>query len=251
MMFWLGTHEPSWLRRTDVPLMVSHRRLRRLRSLPRAQGPWVLDSGGFSELDAFGGWRTSEGDYLAAVRRYAEQIGGLMWAAPQDWMCEPEQLARTGPNDRGSTSGGTVASVTFIPVLQGYGQADYLRCADMYEAAGIDLTAEPVVGLGSVCRRQRGREIEDLALAFQWEGVRLHGFGVKTQGLRYADLLHSADSMAWSYAGRRQPPMDGCAHGRRGVSPCNNCLRWALRWRADLLATTPRTPHLRCPWPAA
>jgi len=40
-----------------------------------------------------------------------------------------------------------------IPVLQGWTVADYLRCADLYDHRGINLAAEPLVGLGSVCRR--------------------------------------------------------------------------------------------------
>jgi hypothetical protein len=30
------------------------------------------------------------------VRRYRDEIGCLDWAAPQDWMCEPFILAKTG-----------------------------------------------------------------------------------------------------------------------------------------------------------
>ena len=75
LAFWLGTHEPSWLRRTDVPLFVSTRRLQRLRRLPSAVGPWALDSGGFTELSMFGEWQTSPAQYAAHVRRYAAEVG--------------------------------------------------------------------------------------------------------------------------------------------------------------------------------
>jgi len=67
----------------------------------------------------------------------------------------------------------------FIPVLQGYTLPDYLRCADLYAAAGIDLTREPLVGLGSVCRRQATREVHAIVTAIHARGItRLHGFGV-------------------------------------------------------------------------
>src|SRR5690242_4741899 len=97
MRFYLGTHMPSWLTKTDVPLFVSHRRLLgelrpgrgARKTLPRARGPWALDSGGFTELQMFGEWRTTPAEYIAAVRRYRDEIGGLVWAAPMDWMCEP------------------------------------------------------------------------------------------------------------------------------------------------------------------
>lgn len=63
-------------------------------------------------------------------------------------------------------------------------------------------------------------------------GLRLHGFGIKKQGLELcADYLTSADSMAWSFDARRTYPLPGCTH-----KSCQNCLRYALRWRADLLA---------------
>lgn len=48
--FWLGTHKTGWLERTDVPLFISRRRLVERVTLPRARGPWALDSGGFTEL---------------------------------------------------------------------------------------------------------------------------------------------------------------------------------------------------------
>src|SRR5687768_8263542 len=93
----LGTHHPHWLALVDdPPLFVSHRRLAGYRPPPRALGAWALDSGGFTELSMHGTWTTPPAAYVAAVRRYRAEIGGLMWAAPQDWMCEPVMLARTG-----------------------------------------------------------------------------------------------------------------------------------------------------------
>jgi hypothetical protein len=61
---------------------------------PRRAG--ALDSGGFTELRLHGGWRTTAAEYVTVVRRYRDQIGCLEWAAPQDWMCEPFMLAKTG-----------------------------------------------------------------------------------------------------------------------------------------------------------
>jgi hypothetical protein len=87
--FWLGAHQSHWLGLADVPLMVSHRTLARRRWLPQARGPWALDSGAFSEIAAHGHFQTSPSAYVAAVRRYADEIGHLAWAVPQDWMCEP------------------------------------------------------------------------------------------------------------------------------------------------------------------
>ena len=60
----------------------------------------------------------------------------------------------------------------------------------------------------------------------------LHGFGFKTQGLlRGAKHLRSADSLAWSYDARfSRIRLPGCKH-----MYCNNCQKFALKWRANLL----------------
>jgi len=241
-LFLLGAHHPSWLEQVDVPLFVSHRRLRGQQRLPRALGPWALDSGGFTELAKYGGWRTSEGEYLEAVARYAEEIGHLQWAAPMDWMCEPFMLARTGrsvADHQATTVENYLAlrqaapSLPFVPVLQGWTLADYLACVDRYAANGVNLVAAPLVGLGSVCRRQATSEIGQIVTTLAELGLRLHGFGVKRAGLaRYAAGLVGADSMAWSAEARRRAPLPGC----RGHRNCANCLRYALRYRAQVLA---------------
>jgi hypothetical protein len=238
--FYLGTHMANWLAYTDVPLFVSHRRLAERRTLPEAMGRWALDSGGFTELSKHGRWTISPRVYVEATRRYRDEIGGLDWAAPQDWMCEPFMVAKSGLTVT-EHQARTVASVLelrsmapdlpFVPVLQGWRLDDYLRCIDLYVAAGVDLTTEPTVGVGSVCRRQSAAEIEDICAALAGHGIKLHGFGVKTEGLgRYGRHLHSADSMAWSYNARKHPPIAGHTHRSRA-----NCITWALRWRERVL----------------
>jgi hypothetical protein len=242
--FWLGTHQPGWLSWAGVPLMVSDRRLRTVKRPLPAAAPWVLDSGGFTELSMHGTWDhgPSPAEYVARVRRYQRTIGQLAWAAPQDWMCEPFITARTGLTvaEHQARTVQNLAllrslgpDVPFIPVIQGYAVDDYLRHIDMYRAVGVDLTAEPIVGVGSVCRRQGTSEIEDLFRELHAAGItRMHGFGVKRLGLdRFAHLLESADSLAWSYAARRAPRLDGCQEHKN----CANCPRYALAWRRDLL----------------
>ena len=88
MKFWLGTHKPNWLE-TDRDLFISRRRLFERKSLPVGAGPWALDSGGFTELNLFGHWQTTEDDYVSDVLRFEREIGNLAWVAPMDWMCEP------------------------------------------------------------------------------------------------------------------------------------------------------------------
>jgi hypothetical protein len=235
--FLLGTHRPDWLGKIDVPLFVSHRTLRERKTLPAARSPWALDSGGFTELNAGGGWRTTEEEYVEAVNRYADEIGQLDWAAPMDWMCEPWIVEKTGLSVREHQER-TVANYLalrdrgpFIPVLQGWTLKDYETCVDLYAQAGVDLSAEPLVGLGTVCRRQATPEIARVVGALS--GLRLHGFGMKSHGLgRVSDLLTSADSMAWSSRGRFAWQHDKkrlCGGSHKGS--CANCPAWALIWR--------------------
>ncbi|WP_308160191.1 deazapurine DNA modification protein DpdA family protein [Mycolicibacterium goodii] len=252
VVFYLGTHLEGWLNHVGVPLFVSHRRLARRKTLPKALTGWALDSGGFSELSLYGGWRTTPEEYVTAVKRYDREIGQLEWAAPMDMMCEESMLARTGltvPDHQRQTVANFVRleqlwrgsddqwhpESPFMPVLQGGQTPDsYLQCWDMYGEAGVDLSNYPVIGVGSVCRRQHTGEIRDILEAVRDRDpeVPLHGFGVKTRGLRiYGDLLASADSLGWSYNARRNPPLPGCGH-----ASCSNCLKWALRWRRDILA---------------
>jgi hypothetical protein len=108
------------------------------------------------------------------------------------------------------------------------------RCADLYEQHGVDLAAEPVIGVGSVCRRQHSPAVEQVMRSLAARGLRLHGFGVKTGGLaRYADALVSSDSMAWSLRGRHVP---GCSPSHRSES---NCLRFALAWHRHVTDSLP------------
>lgn len=232
---------PGWLDQPGFPLMVSHRRLALRKRLPAAQVPWVLDSGGFSELNLYGEWRTTGHDYAAAVRRYRDEIGRLVWAAPRDWMCEPFVLAKTGltvvEHQRRTTDDYldlrmTAPDLPFIPVLQGFTVDDYHRHADAYSRAGIDLASLPLIGVGSVCRRQKTGEIERIFAALT--PLKLHGFGLKTEGLRAgAQWMTSADSMAWSYRGRRVRP--GCTPSHSSEA---NCRRFATEWRANVLQTS-------------
>lgn len=241
MQFYLGTHEVHWLTKVDIPLFISHRRLCRYKTLPKAKTAWCLDSGGFSELSLYGKWVTSQDAYIAAVRRYKAEVGKLLWAAPCDWMCEPVIIERTGLSvwEHQLRTVESVVSLRrespdcpIIPVLQGWKLSDYLACVHLYDQAGIDLTQEPVVGLGSVCRRQSTAEIGLIVETLHGLGLSLHGFGVKTQGLKqYGQFLRSADSMAWSFSGRRAGP---CIHGGKAQSE-SNCLAYALEWRQKLL----------------
>ncbi|MGA4964457.1 deazapurine DNA modification protein DpdA family protein [Streptomyces pseudogriseolus] len=238
--FWLGAHHPRWLATTGVPLMVSRRSLAGRRTLPRAAAQWVLDSGGFTELSLNGGWTIPAYQYAREVRSFRDQIGNLVWAAPQDWMCEDHILARTGltvAEHQARTVGNYLDlksiddTLDIIPVVQGQTIADYERCLALYDQAGVNLSAQPLVGVGSICRRQSTAEASEILGTLAEAGLRLHGFGLKLDGLRTsADHLASADSLAWSFDARRSAPLPGHDH-----KSCANCVHWAMRWRQRVL----------------
>jgi hypothetical protein len=252
VVFYLGTHRPGWLadpRFRGVPLFVSRASLAKMRRLPRALTTWAADSGGFMELHLHGRWTISPAAYVAELRRYRDQIGRLAWAAPMAWMCEPAILAKTGKTvhehqrrtvDNFLALRALAPDLPIVPVLQGWGAVDYWRCQDLYRKAGVDLAAEPLVGVGTICRRQGGIRAGMILRTVAMDGLLLHGFGFKTKGLLdCADILASADSLAWSYAARKEPPLPGHDQpgpGRRsGHKHCNNCVEYALAWRAKLL----------------
>lgn len=294
-VFYLGTHQPAWLYRDDmrgVRLFISANRLRlQKRWRPALVGvKWALDSGGFTEIQKYGRWRTAPERYVSEIWGWWVAIGAPDFCAPQDWMCEPPMLKRTAYidgvikpclktlvtrnplpfwMDAGARQltleqvlaacpdltadeeaervrvhqARTVANllhlraigegIPFIPVLQGWTAADYLRHVDDYARAGVDLTAEPLVGVGSVCRRQGTDEITTLFRALKARGIRCHGFGLKMSGLRQsAHDIASADSMAWSFQARANGTrLPGCTHLK-----CNNCPRYALAWYKTVLA---------------
>lgn len=259
-LFYLGTHHPHWLRLVDVPLVVSRNRLVAYKTLPRARAPWVLDSSGFSELARNGRWRFGPRQYAGDVRRFRDEVGELAWAACQDWMVEPHVRAKTGFST-GEHQRLTIENylelrslapdLPFAPVLQGWEGHEYLDHADQYARAGIALERLPVVGIGSVCRRQTVTGVRDAVQQLALSGVRLHGFGLKLTGLRlFAGLFASADSMAWSFHARKQrrPLCGGTDHKH-----CANCRAFALMWREKVLASyldgdgAPRPVQLRLP----
>jgi hypothetical protein len=166
-------------------------------------------------------------------------------ASPMDWMCEPDVRKATNKTvvehqwltiDNFNELRALAPEQPWFPVLQGWTLRDYLAHVDAYARGGVDLTKEPLVGVGTVCRRQHTAEAVAILTALAGLGLRLHGFGLKTKGLRQLDgVLASADSMAWSYRARREgangaPPWCGSTAHKN----CANCLPFALHWRGQL-----------------
>lgn len=243
MRFFLGVGHLGWLASAGVPLFYAYPRIRSAKEMPQAAAPWALDSGGFSELQRNGGWTFSEQEYVDGVRRLAT-AGQLEFVCPMDWPCSPPATAATGLTVAEHQMN-TVTNflnlrelapdLPWVPVLQGWTVADYHRHADLYERRGVALLDEPTVTVGSIANRQGDPVAGAVIRTLHAEGLRLHGLGVKTQGLaQYAECLASADSHGWPMLAElnRAPMCSPDADHQR----CNSCQVWALMWREKMLA---------------
>ena len=94
-----------------------------------------------------------------------------------------------------------------LPVLQGYEEAEYVACLDLYEEAGF-LPPGAYAGVGSICKRNSNADTVRGVLGAILErrpDLQLHGFGLKRTALedpQVVRMLSSSDSMAWSFAAR-------------------------------------------------
>lgn len=214
MKFYVGLHQPSDAKNFDRAF-ISVKRLR-VRRKPLGVGAWIMDSGAFTEIATHGCYRSSVEEYASEINRWADDPT-LVAAVAQDYMCEPFIIAKTGlsvEEHQRLTIERFDALVELadprvyvMPVLQGYTTDDYVRHVRMYDRL---LKIGTYVGVGSVCKRNTDiRTIETILTAIRRErpDLLLHGFGLKTTALSSGvvqECLYSADSMAWSYAARKQ-----------------------------------------------
>jgi hypothetical protein len=211
--FFVGLHQPSDARHFDRAF-ISVNRLRERRA-DFAVGEWIMDSGAFSTIAQHGGFPHPVDEYAALIERW-QSCGRMLAAVAQDYMCEPEALARTGLSvaehqrltiARYDDLLPLVHGAYLMPVLQGYQPADYVAHLHAY---GPRLAPGAWVGVGSVCKRNATIEaIEEVLRTIRRArpDLQLHGFGLKGTCFASAlvtDLLHTADSMAWSDAARKE-----------------------------------------------
>ena len=211
MRFFTGLHQPSDCKHFSASF-VSVNRLRNRKS-DFAVGDWIMDSGAFSEISTHGKYRHSTSEYVGQIERW-RNCGNLLAAVTQDYMCEPFIIKKTGLSvdaHQRLTVGRyrkiqSKTDVYIMPVLQGYKVNDYLNHIEMY---GPLLKTGMWVGVGSICKRNSSiGQIEEILSAIKSKrpDLKLHGFGLKRTALSSAmvrDLLQTADSMAWSFAARR------------------------------------------------
>lgn len=214
MRFFVGLHQPSDARHFGAAF-ISVNRLA-TRKGPFLVGDWIMDSGAFTIVNKHAGYPNAVSEYAEHIKRWATN-GNLLAAVAQDYMCEPFVLARTGlaiaDHQRltieryDALLSCDAGGVYIMPVLQGYAPSDYVTHIRLY---GDRLQRGAWVGVGSVCKRNgRAQAIEAVLCAIKAArpDLRLHGFGLKTTALRSGLVracLETADSMAWSFAARKQ-----------------------------------------------
>lgn len=247
--FYVGLHQPADAR--NFPLAcISINRLRGRRKAVECPDV-LLDSGAFTELERQGRYRHGVDEYAAEVRRLHEgTIVQITAAVAQDYMCEAWMLAKTGLTiadhqrltiERYDELLACGIPVPVLPVVQGYSPTDYARHVRDY---GDRLTLGMWVGVGSVCKRQGDpRAIVAVLQAIHRErpDLKLHGFGVKRTSLLHPgvrEMLYSADSMAWSFAARKQGRnANDWREARSFVSAVNSASSLPQRgWQMEMFA---------------
>jgi hypothetical protein len=210
MHFFVGLHQPHDAHQFSASF-ISVNRIKNRKS-PFKVGQWIMDSGAFTEISKHGHYRNSVEDYAHQINRWKDN-GTMLAAVSQDYMCEPFILKKTGMTVRQHQTLTIerydqlkqLTDARILPVLQGYKPTEYTEHVRMY---GDRLKFMQWVGVGSICKRNSDpKAILDVLRAIHRirPDLRLHGFGLKTTALANAEIrshLHTADSMAWSYAAR-------------------------------------------------
>lgn len=191
---------------------ISVNRLRDRRSAFKVNN-WIMDSGAFTEITTYGGFRAEPEEYAKEIERW-RHCGNMEAAVCQDYMCEPFVTAKTGLSvqdhqrltieryDRLRAA----TDAPLLPVLQGFKPGEYREHLAEY---GDRLPYGARVGVGSVCKRNsHPAMIEHILSGIKQDrpDLRLHGFGLKLTALHRPGiraLLYSADSMAWSLNARK------------------------------------------------
>ena len=213
MRFFVGMHMPSQGDKVERAFISVNRLKNRKSAFPVNE--WIMDSGAFTTIAKHGGYIEPVSVYADQIRRWKNN-GKLLAAVAQDYMCEAHMLEKTGLTieehqrltiQRYDDLISEDTGVYIMPVFQGYKPSVYARHIKMY---GTRLGYNAYVGVGSVCKRN-GDPSSIVAILKEIKKLRpdflLHGFGVKTTSLAIAeirDVFYSADSMAWSFAARKQ-----------------------------------------------
>lgn len=185
--------------------------------LGRLDGMTVaLDSMGFTAMRLWGG-------YAVGIDQYADLGACHPWHfwASQDLCCEPEiaadeeevvaRIMETGWRyDALCDAADERCAPRPMKVLQGWSWHHYVICAEALEVR----EADGLIGIGSICRRQRSGPDGVLAIIDRLDkelppNVLYHLFGVTSRVLEELashPRVASMDSQAWGLAMRREHP---------------------------------------------
>ncbi len=163
-----------------------------------------LDSGGYGAAFYDDGFKFSIDEYAELVQKIRPEY----WAT-MDYPCEPnvrqgmtvnKRIALTIKNCQKLLSVGLPGCV---PVIQGWELNDYLLCVELMRKANV---IQPVMGIGSICRRGKQAEIVEIVRHLHKElpQTQFHAFGVKINALKcnngeILNYLHSIDTAAWQF----------------------------------------------------
>jgi len=217
--FYPGLHQASDAQHFDRCCIHIGRLQRRQKPLGCTE--LLLDSQAFRVIELHGDHILSPVEYARAIETTAKLCKHVT-AVTQDYMCEQyifdcrEQLAGkryTVADHQWLTIERYQAirleldqAIYLMPVLQGYAPIEYVRHIQEW---GELLPTGAWVGIGSVCKRNGSPSaIRDVLYSIKRyrPDLRLHGFGLKRTALAnlwIRDALYSADSMAWSFAERK------------------------------------------------
>jgi queuine/archaeosine tRNA-ribosyltransferase len=256
MKFYIGCYNTAHLKHVPEKFIYSFQQLRKRKSsLPVNENlEWIMDSGAFQEIRLNGKYTYDVEEYKDAILMHEPDIFVNM-----DWMCEPNNLEKTGKAVREHQKLSTANQVElmnfaedqglcFMGTIQGWKTTEYIEHIQDLKDQGI-LTK--IMGIGSICRRGSPNKIIHILRTVKPHfpnEILLHGFGVKTNILNFRetyDILYSCDSMAWSYAARKAGEqtvgIGGSLFGKnclaneelicyRHTDDCANCERYMLKW---------------------
>lgn len=243
--FYVGMHQPSGVKHLRNAMVSINRLEHRKADFDPPEGKWLLDSGSFTRISSGRGHMPLL-DYASLIERWAA-IPGFQAAVSQDYMCEPFILRKTGmtvENHQTLTTRNyidlryAVADSTYImPVIQGFTPDEYAR--HCWQLAPM-LDEGAWIGVGSVCKRN----VNPVAISAVLSAIlnvrsdlRLHGFGLKTTSIVCQDIaerIHSADSMSWSFMGRK--------NGQGANNPL-----WAREWADQIESADIQASQLAMP----
>lgn len=178
---------------------------------------YVVDSGGYSAMDQYGG------DFPWSIRDYhdwlrdAYETRRFDWAPIMDLACEAafddvmsveERVDRTVDNTIRHWE--LDPEYPVLPVLQGRTPDQYIECYERLRDHGIPTE---YVGVGTLCRLEKPTEIASVeqCIRTRTKIKAIHGFGVKVTAFKFGATFESADSQAWSWGGEIRKEIHACS----------------------------------------